>query len=187
LTDFYPAYVRSYLPNAPDPVFNHVTQALYPPTFKTDGSVLEDYDPNTPKSLIVTGYNSPLGRQTFLTSETVINCLTNWVNKAFGGQTYAYVFSAPPALHGQELYYVFYNEQATDVFFRPINVTLAHTIQDYWINFAEFGNPNGEGLPHFPTWGSNSAVQELSLADVGPMEDPLDSERCGWWQLGLYL
>jgi carboxylesterase type B len=117
----------------------------------------------------------------------VINCLTRYVNKAFRGQTYAYLFTAPPALHGQELYYVFYNKQPTDVFFRPINVTLAHIMQDYWINFAQFGSPNGEGLPHFPKWGHNSKVQGLSLAGVGPTQDSTDKERCDWWQLSLYL
>jgi cholinesterase len=168
-------------------VLNHITQVLYPPELKTDGNVPEDYNPNTTKSLIVTGYTTPLGRQTLLTSEIVINCLTYYVNKAFRGQTYSYVFGTPPALHGQDLYYVFYNQQATDVFFRPINVTLAHIMQDYWINFAQFGNPNGEGVPYFPMWNHGEVVQGLSLADVGPVQDPIDSERCGWWQLGLYL
>jgi cholinesterase len=182
--EFCLAYIRTSFPNAPAPAISHITDVLYPPTLPTNGSVLESYDPKTSQSLTVTGYNTPLGRQTLLTSETVINCLTYTVNKAFKGKTYSYVFSAPPALHGQELYYVFYNGQETDVFFRPLNVTLARTMQDYWINFAVNGDPNGDALPK---WEMGEGVQELSLERVGMMEDPLDEERCAWWGLGLYL
>jgi cholinesterase len=185
--DLGSAYIKSSFPNAPDSVLQHITQVLYPTEIKTTGNTLQEYDPINSESLLVTGYNTSLGRQTLLTSETVINCLTYYVNKAFRGQTYAYIFSTPPALHGQELYYVFYNGQSTDVFFRPINITLAHIIQDYWINFAQLGSPNGAGLPHFAKWGDSSNVQGLSLAGVGPMQDTFDSDRCGWWQLGLYV
>jgi len=164
-----------------------MTEILYPPEINTTGNVLEDYDPMNSKYLTVTGYNTALGRQTLLTSESIITCLTYHVNKAFRGQTYTYLFTVPPALHGQELYYVFYNEQSTDVFFRPINVTLAHIVQEYWINFALSGDPNGEGLPYFAKWGNNSSAQGLSLADVGPTDDPTDNDRCRWWQLSLYV
>ncbi|KAH7074546.1 Alpha/Beta hydrolase protein [Paraphoma chrysanthemicola] len=183
----FEAYVTLSFPNAPSYIQRYISQKLYPPVLETSGDVLEDYDPMKSEAIIVTGYNTALGRQSLFTSETVINCLTHYVNKAFRGRTYSYVFGAPPALHGQELYYVFYNEQATDIFFRPLNRTLAHIIQDYWMNFAKFGDPNGEGLPHFSRWGNDSNVQELSLARVGPRPDPLDSNRCGWWQLGLYV
>jgi carboxylesterase type B len=151
------------------------------------GTVLEDYDPTTTKSLIVTNYNTSLGRQAFFTSDSLISCLTYHVNRAFKGRTYSYLFSVPPSLHGQELYYVFYNEQATDVFFRPINITLAHMMQDYWLNFAQWGDPNSEQLPHFARWGNGSNVQGLSLAGVGPTQDITNNERCRWWQLGLYV
>jgi cholinesterase len=117
----------------------------------------------------------------------VINCLVYSITRAFS-HTYSYIFSVPPALHGQELYYVFYNGQETDVFFRPINVTLAHVMQDYWINFAERGDPNGVGVPK---WGRRNddgkVVQELGIAGVGPIQDPGDEKRCAWWGLGLYL
>jgi carboxylesterase type B len=181
------AFVASLFRNAPDAVFQHITQVLYPPDTVYGGSVPEDYDPATSKSLVVNGYDSPLGRQALISSDSIITCLIHHVNNAFKGRTYSYLFSTPPGLHGQELYYVFYNEQSTDVFFRPINVTLAHIMQDYWLNFAQFGDPNGEGLPHFAKWGDDKSVQGLSLADVGPTQDDTDNERCRWWQLSLYV
>jgi carboxylesterase type B len=181
------AYINTSFPNAPSSIRQYITNELYPPLLETTGDLVQDYNPTQSKSMIVSGYNDALGRQTLFTSETVINCLTYHVNRAFKGTSYAYLFSAPPALHGQELYYVFYNGQATDVYYRPINVTLAHIMQDYWLNFARTGNPNGEGLPTFAQWGNDSNVQGLSLAGVGPTLDTSDNERCRWWQLGLYV
>lgn len=138
---------------------------------------------------MVTGYNDPQGRQGLFTSETVINCLVNHINRAFARHhsTYSYLFSAPPALHGQELNYVFYNNEPADVYSRPVNVSLAHTVQDYWLNFARDGDPNGPGLPVWGRWGAERRVQGISLAGVGPRVDVSENERCRWWQLGLYL
>ncbi|KAH4040339.1 carboxylic ester hydrolase [Parastagonospora nodorum] len=183
----FDASMNTLFPNAPTSALDHITKVLYPPKAPSAGAIPSDYDPETSKSLIVTSYNDPQGRQALFQSDTVIKCNTHFFNDAFKGRTYAYVLSVPPALHGQDLYYVFYNGQATDVYFRPINVTLAHIIQDYWINFANYGSPNGEGLPFFSSWGQNASVQGLSHDDVGPIQDPIDVETCRWWQLGLYV
>ncbi|KAJ8114479.1 hypothetical protein OPT61_g3652 [Boeremia exigua] len=180
-------YVFTSFPNAPPAARKHITEVLYPPMIEATRNQFEDYNPATTTSMVVNGYNNTHGRQALLTSETVINCLTNHINRAFGGKSYSYLFSTPPALHGQDLYYVFYNQQATDVYYRPINVTLAHIMQDYWLNFARTGSPNGDGLPLFSTWGSSANVQSISLAGVGPTDDVSNNARCRWWQLGLYL
>jgi hypothetical protein len=186
-TDYILAYLGVTFPNAPETVRNYISDVLYPPTLPTSGDVPEDYKPNITRSMNVNGYNTGHGRQALLTSETVITCLTYYVNKAFKGKAHSYIFTVPPALHGQELYYVFYNGQASDVFYQPMNVTVAHMMQDYWLNFARSGNPNGKGLPYFSKWGNNSTLQSISLAGVGPTRDPTDNDRCRWWQRALYL
>lgn len=82
---------------------------------------------------------------------------------------------------------MFYNGQGQDTYTRPIDVGLAHTVQDYWLNFALRGSPNGVALPSWETWGDERKVLGLSLAGVGMRSDPVDGGRCRWWQLGVYL
>ncbi len=38
---------------------------------------------------------------------------------------------------------------------------LSETMMSYWVNFATHGNPNGSGLPHWPTYGNEGMIQNL--------------------------
>jgi cholinesterase len=187
LTDRHLAFVKTLYPNAASSELNYITQDLYPAKASNDGVVPGDYDPDNSTSLVVTSYNNTQGRQALLTSDVVINCNTHYVMEAFKGRAYSYILAVPPALHGQDLYYVFYNGQSTDIYFRLINITLANIMQDYWTNFARSGNPNDQGVPFFPKWTGNLSVQGLGHDGVGPIPDPLNVTVCNRWQLGLYV
>ena len=61
------------------------------------------------------------------------------------------------AFHSLELPYVFGTFQARTFSWLPFTSTdhkLSQIIQTYWTNFAKFGDPNGQGLPHWTPWNT---------------------------------
>ncbi|NXU70306.1 SASB hydrolase, partial [Oreotrochilus melanogaster] len=40
---------------------------------------------------------------------------------------------------------------------------LSKTLMKYWANFARNGNPNGEGLVHWPSYNLNEEYLEINL------------------------
>jgi len=72
--------------------------------------------------------------------------------------TWQYVFSRRlgkrGANHGMEMPYVFDTfgtfADLTHDLYQPEDKALQRTIEAYWVNFITSGNPNGEGLPHWP-------------------------------------
>lgn len=73
---------------------------------------------------------------------------------------YRYVFDyAPPqpagrpriAHHGAELAYVFGNYRNAGRVVEPQEEMMHRLLSGYWLNFARTGNPNGEGLPRWPS------------------------------------
>jgi para-nitrobenzyl esterase len=66
------------------------------------------------------------------------------------------------AFHSDELEYVFgtLNVRAGAVW-RPEDWKLSEQIVSYWTNFARTGNPNGEGLPHWPRYDQSKELIHL--------------------------
>ena len=61
------------------------------------------------------------------------------------------------AFHSLELPYVFGTFQARTFSWLPFTSTdhkLSQIIEIYWTNFAKFGDPNGQGLPHWTPWNT---------------------------------
>ena len=40
----------------------------------------------------------------------------------------------------------------------PVEAAVAEIMQQYWVNFAKSGNPNGKGLPYWPTFNDSKAT-----------------------------
>jgi para-nitrobenzyl esterase len=71
------------------------------------------------------------------------------------GQAFVYYYdhrtptSPDGANHAAEVSYVFGNFGGPGGEPDPEDLTLSNLMQSYWVNFAETGNPNGSGLPHW--------------------------------------
>ncbi|HEY1802027.1 MAG TPA: carboxylesterase family protein [Terriglobales bacterium] len=88
-------------------------------------------------------------------------------HQAAHNPTYEYQFEhADPghesegAVHSAELPYVFGFYPSTGNIggvFGDADHKLAEIIESYWTNFAKTGNPNGNGLSHWPEFGGNGA------------------------------
>jgi carboxylesterase type B len=83
--DDFVNYLQSVFPSTPKETVNYVAAVLYPPVF--DGSL---------------GYTSQIKRIDLLFSELAFTCNTRYMDLAFGNKTYSYLFSTPPALHGDD-------------------------------------------------------------------------------------
>lgn len=73
-------------PGGAESALKYITEELYP----------EEYDGSR-------GYTSAFTRLALLISETGFTCYTRYMMKAKKGEGYSYLFSVPPALHGQDV------------------------------------------------------------------------------------
>jgi acetylcholinesterase len=160
------AYIQQAYPTIDISVARYIVKTLYPAV----------YDGTYP-------YKSGLSRTVFILSESTFTCNTNYLDRAFGNNTYAYEFSIPPALHGFDVAYTFYNgiagpEQVID--------KIAKAMQQYITDFAQKGAPNGAGVPTFNMYGPSANEENLNVTGFMPMRDPTANARCLWWQKALY-
>lgn len=156
-------YIQQHYIRINSSTLDYVVGVLYP----------EVYDGTYP-------YANCLERAFLLIAESVFTCNTNFLNKAFNNQSYAYEFQLPPALHGQDVRYTFYNGEAGVV------VPIAEIQQGYITNFVMTGNPNGAGLPPFPMQDTNTSMNAWNITGVKTVRDDTANERCIWWQQGLF-
>ncbi|HLI75943.1 MAG TPA: carboxylesterase family protein, partial [Acidobacteriaceae bacterium] len=74
--------------------------------------------------------------------------------------------------HSSEIEYVFGNLDARpDAPWKADDYKLSETMQNYWVNFAKTGNPNGPGLPEWPQYDAADGWEVMHL-DVTPAAAP---------------
>ena len=59
--------------------------------------------------------------------------------------------------------------------FQPVDEQLNETMMGYWVQFATTGNPNCDGLPHWPAF---SEAAFLELGDTIHADTGLEAEAC---------
>ena len=167
--------LKSSFPAIQDSVVEYVADTLYP--------VVEDIPEGDPDEL---GYTDARGRFELCTSEISFTCNTNFVAKAFadlhGEETYSYRFSVLPGGHGQDGAYTYFNGPSEGV-----DSEIALAMQTYFTQFTITGQPNKDGYPAFPPYGSNATMLNLSPKGISAIHDDTDNARCNWWQQGLYF
>jgi para-nitrobenzyl esterase len=72
------------------------------------------------------------------------------------------------AFHAAELPYVLNNLAKSDRPFTPVDRKVADTLSSYWINFATNADPDGPGLPHWPS----AQEQPGTLMQLGANSHP---------------
>lgn len=111
-----------------------------------------------------------------------------WANvwAAGGAQSNVYTYywtHVPPvngdqgAYHGSELWYVFnnipYSAEYASANWTATDLAIEKTMNKYWANFIRSGDPNGDGLVHFPP-STNGSYQTMWLGNswgVGPISE----------------
>ncbi|CAF9932186.1 MAG: hypothetical protein ALECFALPRED_005234 [Alectoria fallacina] len=170
---------------ANDSTFNTYLLSAFPTINPSAANYIEDvlYPPSMPGTLGTTGYSDETGRVVLSISESTFTCNTFYLDKAFGNETYAYQFSVPPALHGQDVAYTFFNGPSSSGVSDPIAVAL----QEYITSFAINGKPSGPSLPMFPIYSNSTDIIDLNVISITEIMDPIANDRCDWWQKELYL
>lgn len=184
-TSFRQSLVQGF-PTIQASIADYVENVLYPPTMQGIRGL--------------SGYLDQTGRSDLLISEStftyvtwktriafgancLIRCNTFYLDKAFNNQTFAYQFSVPPGLHGQDVDYTFFNGPIDSVSSDAIAVAL----QEYITSFAINGKPSGPSLPKFPIYSNATDIIKLDATNITVVMDPVANQRCNWWQKVLYL
>ena len=99
-------------------------------------------------------------------------------DRAKRGSVYTYYFDHPEpwpqyplfgAFHTSEVPYIFQTLKMLHRDWRPEDFKVSREVSSYWTNFARSGNPNGEGLPHWPEFKADSQNTMELGSRMGPM------------------
>ncbi len=74
--------------------------------------------------------------------------------------------------HAGELPYAYGNLHYNDANYNESDYKLSEIMQNYWVNFAKTGNPNGESLPDWPAVTADQTLLINFDNEITLMEDP---------------
>ncbi|KAJ5758315.1 uncharacterized protein N7511_007009 [Penicillium nucicola] len=158
----------------PANVTKFITEDLYPPIY--NGSY---------------GYTDSVARTALVISDLIFQCNTDYFNRAYDNQTYAYEFVIPPGIHGQDVGYTFYNNASAangvlGTLGAIANVTVALAMQDFFTSFTQHGVPKSHLAPPFRHHGERATIMAIGNHTIQPVRDPTSNPRCAFWQTAPY-
>jgi para-nitrobenzyl esterase len=127
-----------------------------------------------------------------LTTDTWFRCPSRTLARALtahGSQVYLYSFELAPAVHTQELDYVFDGPFVGPILTAPPLTAsapvpphpgLVRRVQAYWTAFARTGDPNHDGGPAWPRYAL-ATDPHLVLDDTISTGEGLDRQACDAW------
>jgi carboxylesterase type B len=128
-------YIDSVYPGLNQSIMDTVLNNLYP----------ADYSGSQP-------YQSPIERLFLMIGESMFTCNCYFLNRAYNKiETYAYEYQVPPAWHGLDIPYTYYDGTGTNITAGLI-APIAEIFQSYITNFALTGNPIRLAYRLFPLW-----------------------------------
>jgi carboxylesterase type B len=171
-----PTQLSQLAPSIQPKVFDYILDVLYPPVY--NGSY---------------PYTDSVARAALAVSDMCFQCNTDYINRAFE-KTYAYVFDIPPALHGQDGSYTFYNSgdavsnsaDLVSALSSVSNVTVALAMQDYFLSFTENGVPESSLAPKFEPWSPRAQLMRIASDGISQARDSTNNPRCRFWQTAPY-
>ena len=163
--EFFEA-IQALFPTANASTVSYITNVLYPPVF--NGTY---------------GYTDAIGRTALLISNFLVTCNANILASTLKSG-YAYFFSVPPGLHGEDVPYTFFNgDSSTSDEGLPVNASVAGVFQKYLTNFAITGKPTAQGSQDFTIYGQQDTVTNIGVTGLGTqIKDPGAVPACQFWQ-----
>jgi para-nitrobenzyl esterase len=83
----------------------------------------------------------------------------------------------PGAAHATDIEYVFSTLDARKVAWRPADRQVSELMVAYWTSFAKTGNPNGPGLPAWPTFGTGGTREVMRINAASKAEPEQHRDR----------
>lgn len=110
------------------------------------------------------------------------SCTAMWIS-TWSSPSFVYKFSQPDSqgltLHGDEIPYIFGTLESPS----STDLQVSQWMMKYWANFAKTGDPNGPGLPHWPSWQQPPA----SLLNISDQPVLAEAPNNSWPGCGFFL
>lgn len=156
----FTTYVKEYIPQISSSDLSTIVNILYPAPGHS------------------TPYNDEQGRVTYFTGDLAVYCHETGLSSAYKNKNYVYEFSTGRAWHVDDVPYTFYDGPST----RVVNDTVAETMQRIFTDFTITGAVSGESVPHFPRYGEEHKVLNLTTSGFPVVKDPHAGPRCQFMQ-----